>query len=153
MPKVKKHKPILALHDARPPKKAKQKAASESPASAAAAAPPPPRKRAPQQQPPAGWAPAAVIDRQAAEAVARLLRAAETQRSGATIKSLCLAPHVVHKKPTFAVTCETLKREFCFFRFCVLLVCDLLHNTDNSPPTKKQTCHCCASSSTPHSCR
>lgn len=50
-----------------------------------------------------------VIDQQSAEAVAKLLAAAETRTSGATIKSLTLAPHIVHKKPTFAVTCETLK--------------------------------------------
>jgi hypothetical protein len=60
---------------------------------------------------PRGWHCRSVIDRQAAEAVARLLQAAETRSSGATIKSLTLAPHIVHKKPTFAVTCETLKRE------------------------------------------
>lgn len=59
----------------------------------------------------AGWHCRSVIDRQAAEAVARLLAAAESRSGGATIKSLTLAPHVVHKKPTFAVTCETLKRE------------------------------------------
>jgi hypothetical protein len=57
------------------------------------------------------WQCRSVIDRQAAEAVARLLQAAETRSAGATIKSLTLAPHVVHKKPTFAVTCQTLKRE------------------------------------------
>ncbi|KAI8463734.1 MAG: S-adenosyl-L-methionine-dependent methyltransferase [Monoraphidium minutum] len=57
----------------------------------------------------AGWQPRSVIDRQASEAVGRLLRAAETRAAGATIKSLTLAPHVVHKKPTFAVTCQTLK--------------------------------------------
>lgn len=61
------------------------------------------------------WRPHSVIDRQAAEAVARLLSAAETRSKGATIKSLTLAPHVVHKKPTFAVTCQTLKCESCVF--------------------------------------
>jgi hypothetical protein len=55
------------------------------------------------------WRCHGVIDRQAAEAVERLVQAAETQRGGSTIKSLTLAPHVVHKKPTHAVTCETLR--------------------------------------------
>lgn len=57
----------------------------------------------------AGWQCASVIDQQSAEVLQRLLQAAETRRGGATIKSLTLAPHIVHKKPTFAVTCETLK--------------------------------------------
>lgn len=58
---------------------------------------------------PVAWKCSSIIDQQSAEAVAKLLTAAETRTSGATIKSLTLAPHVVHKKPTFAVTCETLK--------------------------------------------
>ncbi|KAF8073135.1 NSUN5 [Scenedesmus sp. PABB004] len=70
----------------------------------------PPQQHPPQQhQQPAAWRCASVIDQQAAEAVGRLLAAAETRSAGATIKSLTLAPHVVHKKPTFAVTCETLR--------------------------------------------
>ncbi len=60
------------------------------------------------------WHCRSVIDRQASEAVGRLLLAAETRSGGATIKSLTLAPHVVHKKPTFAVTCQTLKCERWF---------------------------------------
>jgi putative methyltransferase len=55
------------------------------------------------------WKCTSIIDQQSAEAVSRLLDAAEHRTSGATIKSLTLAPHIVHKKPTFAVTCETLK--------------------------------------------
>jgi putative methyltransferase len=55
------------------------------------------------------WQCSSVIDQQSAEVVEKLLLAAETRRGGATIKSLTLAPHIVHKKPTFAVTCETLK--------------------------------------------
>lgn len=55
------------------------------------------------------WKCASIIDEQSAEVLAKLLLAAETRRGGATIKSLTLAPHIVHKKPTFAVTCETLK--------------------------------------------
>lgn len=41
--------------------------------------------------------------------MSRLLRASETRRGGVTLKSLTLAPHVVHKRPTHAVTCETLR--------------------------------------------
>lgn len=55
------------------------------------------------------WECASIIDEQSAEVLGKLLLAAETRRGGATIKSLTLAPHIVHKKPTFAVTCETLK--------------------------------------------
>jgi putative methyltransferase len=65
--------------------------------------------RAPPAHSPAAWTCASVIDQQSAEALARLLDAAATRSHGASIKSLTLAPHVVHKKPTFAVTCETLK--------------------------------------------
>jgi putative methyltransferase len=56
-----------------------------------------------------GWQCASVIDQQSSEVLEKLLLAAETRRGGATIKSLTLAPHIIHKKPTFAVTCETLK--------------------------------------------
>jgi putative methyltransferase len=55
------------------------------------------------------WQCSSVIDQQSSEVLDKLLSAAETRRGGATIKSLTLAPHIVHKKPTFAVTCETLK--------------------------------------------
>ncbi|KAK9819564.1 hypothetical protein WJX81_004895 [Elliptochloris bilobata] len=55
------------------------------------------------------WWPSSVIDRQAALAVTRLLAASAHGRGGASIKSLTLAPHVEHKKATFAVVCETLK--------------------------------------------
>lgn len=76
----------------------------------------------PQQQHPRGqqWQANSIIDRQAAQAVDRLIAAAETQRSGATIKALTLAPHVVHKRATHAVTCETLRCEFqCWVRRAV----------------------------------
>ena len=50
------------------------------------------------------------MDRQAAHAVATLLKADETGGGGASIKSLTLGPAVTAKKATFAVTCETLRQ-------------------------------------------
>eukprot|EP00775_Hariotina_reticulata_P011098 gene11098-11252_t len=98
MPKVKKQKSLLpkqaiskAVSKPRQSDTQKVKAQNSVPKSAPA------------------WRCASVIDKQSAEAVSRLLEAAAHRTSGATIKSLTLAPHIVHKKPTFAVTCETLK--------------------------------------------
>lgn len=58
---------------------------------------------------PAPWRCASIIDQQAARAVTRLLHADATRTQGATVKSLTLAPHIEHKRATFAVTVETLK--------------------------------------------
>jgi putative methyltransferase len=58
------------------------------------------------------WQCKSIIDQQASEALSRIINACNNKANGVTIKSLTLAPHIVHKKPTFAVTCETLKREF-----------------------------------------
>ena len=55
------------------------------------------------------WQAASIVDRQAAHAVAALLRADETGGGGASIKSLTLGPAVAAKKATHAVTCETLR--------------------------------------------
>ncbi len=55
------------------------------------------------------WVPHAPVVRHSSEAVAKLLAAAETRRSGASIKSLCLAAHVTAKKATFALTVQTLR--------------------------------------------
>ncbi len=63
-----------------------------------------------------GLACRSVIDRQAAQAISRLLQAAETHQSGATIKSLTLAPHIQNKKAVYAVTCETLRCELRVMR-------------------------------------
>lgn len=49
------------------------------------------------------------VHRQAAYAVERLLAADASQREGATLKSLTLAPHIQAKKATYAVTCEVLR--------------------------------------------
>lgn len=55
------------------------------------------------------WQPVSVVDRQAAWAVAQLLRADMSGRGGASIKSLTLGPSIQAKKATYAVTCQTLK--------------------------------------------
>lgn len=73
------------------------------------------QQQPPQQQPLAvtatpTWRASTVIDQQAARFLARLLDAARTRKGGATVKSLCLADGVAHKRATYAVTCETLKR-------------------------------------------
>jgi len=57
------------------------------------------------------WLPHSAIDRQAAAAVGKLLAADAARSGGASVKSLTLAPHVVEKKATHAVTCNTLKCE------------------------------------------
>lgn len=64
-----------------------------------------------QQQEQKEWMPHSPVVRFAAEALAKLLAADESQRSGKTIKSLTLAPHVTTKKATFALTCQTLRCE------------------------------------------
>ena len=71
--------------------------------------PDPDRLRRPCRQQPAVWVPHSVIDRQAAAALGKLLAADSARSGGASIKSLTLAPHVVEKKATHAVTCNTLK--------------------------------------------
>lgn len=63
-----------------------------------------------QLNPSSTWRASTVIDQQAARFLARLLDAARTRKGGATVKSLCLADGVEHKRATYAVTCETLKR-------------------------------------------
>jgi putative methyltransferase len=84
----------------------------------AAAGPPPPRPppRAAAAAaepagppPPAHWFPAALIHRQAAAAVERIVRADATHRGGASLKSLTLAPGVVNKRAVHAVAAETLR--------------------------------------------
>lgn len=109
MPKVKKQKTVLAKSP--PVKPARSAHQPQKQVSSHI-------KRLPLQT----WTCSSIIDQQSAEAVARLLAAAETRTSGATIKSLTLAPHIVHKKPTFAVTCETLKH--------LPLLQQLLHKID-----------------------
>ena len=41
----------------------------------------------------------------------RLLTADETRSKGASLKSLTLAPHIQHKRATYAVTCQVLQCE------------------------------------------
>jgi hypothetical protein len=64
-----------------------------------------------QQQEQKEWVPHSPVVRFAAEALKKLLIADESQRSGKSIKSLTLAPHVSTKKATFALTCQTLRCE------------------------------------------
>jgi putative methyltransferase len=87
-----------------------------------------------------GWRCASIIDQQSAEVLDKLLLAVETRRGGATIKSLTLAPHIVHKKPTFAVTCETLKH----LPLLKQLVGDvgLLDQHSSSSSNNNQVCVC-----------
>lgn len=81
-----------------------------------------------------------MLHRQCAEIVARLLKASATGRGGATIKRLCLAPHVQHKAAVYAVVCETLRychilrqvleaTDFCSGhpQVCALLLYDRRH--------------------------
>jgi hypothetical protein len=127
MPKVKKHKSVLSAkqsiskpsttqnqHKHSKPKQQAQlqqpKQQTVRPSKPASAWPKGPRRTVHAAAWPSGqWRCASVIDQQSAEALLRLLAAAETRTAGATIKSLTLAPHIVHKKPTYAVTVETLK--------------------------------------------
>lgn len=104
MPKVKKHKTVLAVRQTvtKPQKQTASKHSETKPTKERNAAPKPKQQRA-------AWTCASIIDQQSADALSKLLAAAETHTAGATIKSLTLAPHIVHKKPTFAVTVETLK--------------------------------------------
>jgi hypothetical protein len=62
-----------------------------------------------QQEEQKEWVPHSPVVRFAAEALKKLLVADESQRSGKSIKSLTLAPHVSTKKATFALTCQTLR--------------------------------------------
>ena len=64
-----------------------------------------------QQEEQKEWVPHSPVVRFAAEALKKLLVADESQRSGKSIKSLTLAPHVSTKKATFALTCQTLRCE------------------------------------------
>jgi hypothetical protein len=122
MPKVKKHKSVLgAKHSITKPahtsKQQQQKKDTQKPqqqqsnrlSKSAAATAKAPRAHHAAAWPHNQWRCASVIDQQSAEALHRLLAAAETRTAGATIKSLTLAPHIVNKKPTYAVTVETLK--------------------------------------------
>ncbi|KAK3233758.1 hypothetical protein CYMTET_55974 [Cymbomonas tetramitiformis] len=49
------------------------------------------------------------VHRQVAKIISRLLTANSSKHSGASIKSLTLAPRIIAKKATHALTCETLK--------------------------------------------
>ena len=55
------------------------------------------------------WRCMSVVDQQAAFAVQRLLQADSSRSNGASLKSLTLAPHIVAKKATYAVTCQVVK--------------------------------------------
>ena len=122
MPKVKKHKSVLAAKQSitkKPatgtqqnnwkPKQQPQQQQPARPSKRVPVRPKAPRAGYTAAGPPGQWRCASVIDQQSAEALLRLLSAAETRTAGTTIKSLTLAPHIVHKKPTYAVTVETLK--------------------------------------------
>ena len=58
------------------------------------------------------WSCQSEIDRQAASCVGKLLAADASKRGGASIKALTLAPHINAKKAVYAVTCQTLQREY-----------------------------------------
>ncbi len=60
---------------------------------------------------PPSWRCISTVHQQAAFAVQRLLEADSSRKHGASLKSLTLAPHVVAKKATYAVTCQVLKCE------------------------------------------
>lgn len=49
------------------------------------------------------------LQQQCSVIVGKLLCAAKTGASGGTVKGLCLAPHILHKRAVYAVVCETLK--------------------------------------------
>uniref|UniRef100_A0A061RLC0 Putative methyltransferase n=1 Tax=Tetraselmis sp. GSL018 TaxID=582737 RepID=A0A061RLC0_9CHLO len=55
------------------------------------------------------WSLASPVQKQAAEALKQLFKAHAKRKEGVSIKSLTLAPNVVAKKATFAVTQETLR--------------------------------------------
>lgn len=57
------------------------------------------------------WRCISTVHQQATFAVQRLLEADSSRKHGASLKSLTLAPHVVAKKATYAVTCQVLKCE------------------------------------------
>ncbi len=64
-----------------------------------------------------GLQPTSMVHRQAAHAVARLLAADASQREGATLKSLTLAPHIVAKKVRSSpcrLGCLALENKACF---------------------------------------
>lgn len=50
-----------------------------------------------------------MVDKQAAQAVQRLLKAQASGHQGASLKSLVLAPHIHSKKATFKVAYNTLR--------------------------------------------
>eukprot|EP00897_Mesotaenium_endlicherianum_P009684 jgi/Mesen1/8744/ME000052S08166 len=52
---------------------------------------------------------AGIVRRQAAGALGKLLAADAAKKGGASIKSLTLAPTIVAKKATYALTCQTLR--------------------------------------------
>lgn len=66
-------------------------------------------RREAKQEPQPFWVPHSPVVRHASEAVAKLIASSESKRSGATIKTLCLAAHVTAKKATFALTVQTLR--------------------------------------------
>lgn len=73
------------------------------------------------------WIPHSPVVRFAAEAVAKLIAADESQRSGKSIKSLTLAPHVSTKKATYALTCQTLRCERCRADWSCIIVMAATH--------------------------
>jgi hypothetical protein len=66
-----------------------------------------------QRRPSDHWYCASTVNRHAASAVKSLLAANATKKAAANIKELTMGPKISdrEKKATFAVTCETLKRE------------------------------------------
>jgi hypothetical protein len=77
------------------------------------------------------------LHRQCSTIVGKLLRASATGKSGATLKGLCLAPHVQNKAAVYAVVCETLRYE--------PILNQILEETDvekDHPEVRSRVCYC-----------
>lgn len=81
------------------------------------------------------------VHQQATAVVGRILQARSSQKHGASVKSLCLAPHVRQKGAVYAVVCETLRHEALLQQLlqaagagldeqvrCVRAVCNAMHS-------------------------
>lgn len=55
------------------------------------------------------WGLESQLHRQSVSIISKLLSAQSTTSRGATVKGLCLAPHVQNKAAVYAVVCETLR--------------------------------------------
>mmetsp|Transcript_40301 Transcript_40301/g.89498 ORF Transcript_40301/g.89498 Transcript_40301/m.89498 type:complete len:538 (+) Transcript_40301:127-1740(+) len=121
MPKVKKHTTVIQKHDKKHGKASGTPAVKQNKPKLGVRNPNPKhkdkgKKRAINVNKRPSGAPSSrgikcssVIDRQAAYAVERLVEADASKSKGASLKSLTLAPNIVNKRATYAVTCQVLK--------------------------------------------